>query len=178
MNFCRCEFSGCAVFAPCSSVTAFGHFVRDIVKVRSKKQVARILASWIVAIMQHMKAQRNRSVLKYPCKAMGIALHIIPLETAIAFAVSRSGPRPAFVWSLDVDLCPIAFHGVFFMTRHIHAFSPVANFAPLALGYSRLAPSSDTSEDAIAENPQPAFAESCAACAKPLVHHQIQTLTP
>jgi hypothetical protein len=96
-------------------VPTLGDHVGHIVAMRSKEEVSWIHASWIVAAVQDMKAERDRTERKLVGDTMRVqfaAARHVPLwvcaDLSVTVALAFSLPRPACVWSTLLHLCPKA----------------------------------------------------------------------
>lgn len=85
---------GCPVFFT-NGVSAFFNHVFNVVQICSKKQMRRIHALWIVALVKHPKTFGNRPIMNFPRVSVGRISSLFRTETTMSsFVHCRRSPIP------------------------------------------------------------------------------------
>lgn len=96
------DFGTSMLFSTQHTMSAFPHRIARVVPLRPQKQMSRICAGWIVALVQHVKTGWNWAVVNFPRKtscqfcSLGDAHYAVP----VGFFVGS--PLPAFskLWTV------------------------------------------------------------------------------
>ena len=107
-NFCYLSFRKfrSVIFYALSVFSFLCKHISHIVGMCARKQVIRVTASWIIALMQNAKTFGDWSIGKFPRKTMG--KHILVLVSSLAVSVFGFAtlPFPAIVWITLGDSVP------------------------------------------------------------------------
>lgn len=112
-------------FAPWSIGSALGAFVGHVIGVRAEKQMPRINARLVVALVAHACASKvatgngwDFAMRENPRDPVGRLDASTKADAAIASAASRCAPRPAFIFGSNVYLRPETFGLCLCPSRH------------------------------------------------------------
>ena len=99
-------------FGTATSPMAFRHFISNIIKIGTKKQVFGILTDRIITMMENMKSLWDFSKSKFPAYSMGRIRFIVDAQlsiTSILATASFTKPRPTFFNFFFINFPPKSF---------------------------------------------------------------------
>lgn len=108
VNYLMISEFGVMGFCP-NRLAFLGYFIRYVISVCAKKEMARINAWWVVALVADVQSIMNWAMCQFPCCAVGVNRLLIKSSLPVAFAVCISLPFPTIVWAKNFHLRPKMF---------------------------------------------------------------------